>query len=167
MDMPFRIENKESFRIAGYSIQTTNKRGEGKKAIPSFWTKFKTGNLEKPLLEAANREARGLFGICIYNTDQTDARRFEYMIGILCDCDAQGDVKVYTVPAMTWAVFPCTKETIGKTEVQAITKWLPKSKYRPLNKGYITGRMKSGAPDIEFYGKDGHIEVWVAVKEKG
>ena len=48
MDMPFRIENKESFRIAGYSIQTTNKRGEGKKAIPSFWTKFKTGNLEKP-----------------------------------------------------------------------------------------------------------------------
>lgn len=31
MDMPFRIENKESFRIAGYSIQTTNKRGEGKK----------------------------------------------------------------------------------------------------------------------------------------
>lgn len=28
---------------------------------------------------------------------------------------------------------------IGKTEAQAITIWLPKSKYRPLNEGYITG----------------------------
>jgi len=67
---------------------------------------------------------------------------------------------------MTWAVFPCTLETIGKTEAMAISKWLPKSKSRPLNKGYLTGRMKSGAPDIEHYGKDGLVEVWVAVKEK-
>lgn len=39
------------------------------------------------------------------------------------------------------------------------------SYYRPLNKGYITGRMKSGAPDLEHYGKDGFVEVWVAVKQ--
>lgn len=45
----------------------------------------------------------------------------------------------------------------------AISKWLPKSNYRPLNKGYLTGRMKSGAPDIEHYGKDGLVEVWIAV----
>lgn len=32
--------------------------------------------------------------------------------------------------------------------------------------GYITGRMKAGAPDIEYYGADGHVEVWVAVREK-
>ena len=41
-----------------------------------------------------------------------------------------------------------------------------KSKYRALNKGYLMGKMKSGAPDIEFYGKDGYAEVWIAVKEK-
>ena len=57
-------------------------------------------------------------------------------------------------------------EAIGKTEAQAITKWLPKSKYRALNKGYLMGKMKSGAPDIEYYGKDGYAEVWIAVKEK-
>ena len=56
-------------------------------------------------------------------------------------------------------------ETIGKTEAMAISKWLPKSNYRPLNKGYLTGRMKSGAPDIEYYGKDGLVEVWIAVRE--
>ena len=44
-------------------------------------------------------------------------------------------------------------------------KWLPKSNYRPLNKGYLAGRMKSGAPDIEYYGKDGLVEVWIAVRE--
>lgn len=47
----------------------------------------------------------------------------------------------YVVPEATWAVFPCTVETIGKTEVQAITKWLSKSDYRPLNSGYMLGRM--------------------------
>ncbi|MBM6800296.1 AraC family transcriptional regulator, partial [Coprobacillus cateniformis] len=72
----------------------------------------------------------------------------------------------YIVPAMTWAVFPCTIETIGKTEVQAITKWLPKSRYKPLNSGYITGRMKSGAPDIQYYGQDGIVEIWIGVTEK-
>lgn len=48
----------------------------------------------------------------------------------------------------------------------AITKWLPKSGYKPLNKGYLTGRMRSGAVDIEFYGKDNLAEVWIAVCEK-
>lgn len=77
----------------------------------------------------------------------------------------QEELVEFTVPAVTWAVFPCTMETIGKTEAQAITKWFPKSNYKPLNKGYITGSVKSGAPDIEYYGKDGDVEVWIAVEE--
>lgn len=51
-----------------------------------------------------------------------------------------------------------------KTEAGISPNGFPKSKYRPLNKG-ITGRMRSGAPDIEYYGVDGHVEVWVAVRE--
>jgi len=109
---------------------------------------------------------RGLFGINIYNTDCADSRKFEYMIAVASGCDVHDGLSEYTVPARIWAVFPCTRETIGKTEAQAIMKWIPKSGYRPLNKGYITGRMKSGAPDIEFYGKDGLTEVWIAVREK-
>lgn len=34
MNLPFRIEKKESFRVIGYMIQTTNKKGEGRKAVP-------------------------------------------------------------------------------------------------------------------------------------
>ena len=166
MDNPFRIEKRESFRVVGYKIQTTNHKREGRKAIPSLWAKLKEEGLETPLLALANQEPLGLFGINIYNTDETDSRKFEYLIAVSSDCEVQDGLTAYTVPAMTWAVFPCTLETIGKTEAMAISKWLPKSTYRPLNKGYITGRMKSGAPDIEFYGKGGLVEVWVAVKEK-
>lgn len=46
MDLPFRIEKKESFRVIGYMIQTTNKKGEGRKAVPSHWARFKAEGLE-------------------------------------------------------------------------------------------------------------------------
>ena len=166
MNKNFHIEKSDSFRVVGFLIQTTNQRREGRKAIPAHWARFKAENLEQPLLALADQEPQGLFGINIYNTDKADSRKFEYLIAVSSNCEAEGGVTAYTVPAMTWAVFPCTLETIGKTEAMAISKWLPKSKYRPLNKGYLTGRMKSGAPDIEHYGKDGLVEVWVAVKVK-
>lgn len=166
MNLPFRIEKKESFRVIGYLIKTTNQKGHGKKAILQHWSNIKKEKLEESLLKLANPKSYGLLGINIYNTDSSDSRKFEYIIAVASNCDLFDELCEYTVPAMTWAVFPCTLETVGKTEAQAIMKWLPKSGYKPLNKGYITGRMKSGAPDIEYYGKDGEVEVWIAVKEK-
>lgn len=166
MEHPFRIENRDSFRVLGYRVKTTNQRREGRKAIPLHWAKFREESLEKPLLALGNQEPRGLFGVNIYNTDEADPRKFEYLIAVSSGYDAPDGVAEYIIPAMTWAVFPCTLETIGKTEAMAIMKWLPKSKYRPINKGYITGKMKSGAPDIEHYGNDGLVEVWIAVKER-
>ena len=166
MGLPFRIENRDSFRVVGYRIQTTNQKGEARKSIPQHWSKFRMENRMETLIPLAGKEPYGLFGINIYNTDQTDSRKMEYLIAVSSDCEADCELSEYTVPAMTWAVFPCTLETVGKTEAQAITKWLPRSDYRPLNKGYLTGRMKSGAPDLECYGKDGLVEVWIAVKKK-
>lgn len=130
--------------------------------LESTWAVFDCRGAVPPAIQ----ESHGLFGINIYNTDPKDSRKFEYLVAVPSNSDIFDGLSEYTVPARTWAVFPCTQETIGKTEAQSITKWLPKSKYRPLNKGYITGRMKSGAPDIECYGKDGQVEVWIAVKEK-
>lgn len=166
MELPFRIVNKDSFRVVGHRIKTTNQKGEGRKAVPLHWANIRENHLENDLLKLANPGHGGLLGINIYNTDPADSRKFEYIIAVPSDCETPDGFSEYTVPSMTWAVFPCTQDTIGKTESLAITKWLPKSKYRPLNKGYITGRMKSGAPDMEYYGKDGEAEVWVAVREK-
>lgn len=167
MDVPFRIEQRESFRVVGYLLQTTNQRGEGRKAIPAHWARVQAQGLERPLLALADQEPQGLLGVSIYNTDEADSRKFEYLIAVSSNRDTPADLAEYTVPAMTWAVFPCTLETIGKTEAMAISKWLPRAGYQPLNKGYITGRMNAGAPDLEHYGKDGLAEVWIAVHDKG
>ena len=165
MKLPCRIVKRDSFRVVGYRIQTTNKRKEGKKMIPAQWKEFREKGQQAVLLPLMNQEPYGLFGISVYNTDQGDSRKFDHYIAVSSDQEAEG-LDVYTVPAATWAVFSCTVETIGKTEAMAITKWLPKSDYKPLNAGYLTGRMKSGAPDIEYYGEGNSVEVWVAVREK-
>lgn len=166
MTKPFRIEQRESFRILGYVIKTTNKRNEGRKVIPAHWASFKRNNLNDVLSPLNNQEPFGVFGVSAYNTDKNDARNFDYFIAVSSDQSQTKELVEYIVPANTWAIFPCTIETISKTEVQAIMKWLPRSKYKPMNSGYITGRMKSGAPDLQYYGKDDSVEVWVAVKEK-
>lgn len=163
-EVPYRIEKKDGFRVIGYQIETTNQKKAGRSAIPALWAAMEAKKAD--LLAQSNETVQGLLGINIYNVNAQDARIFHYMIAVASD-QAEADQQVaYDVPAMTWAVFPCTIETIGKTEAQAITKWLPKSNYKVLNKGYITGRMKSQAPDIERYFSDGQVEVWVAVEEK-
>lgn len=169
MNLPFRVEKKASFDVIGYSIKTTNKGREGRRAVPLHWHRFKEENLKDTLLPLMNREPYGILGINVYNVDESDPRIFEYFIAVSNETGVEkynGTLDTYRVPEALWAVFPCTVETIAKTEVQAISKWLPKSAYKPLNSGYITGRMKSGAPDIEYYGEDGLAEVWIAVREK-
>ncbi|MEG0661185.1 MAG: effector binding domain-containing protein [Anaerorhabdus sp.] len=166
MTQPFRIEKRESFRVLGYVIETTNAHNEGRKAIPEQWDSFKKNNLKDVLMPLNNQEPFGLLGISVYNTDANDKRKFENYIAVSTSQTEISELKEYTVPACTWAVFTCTIETIGKTEIQAIMKWLPKSNYKPLNTGYITGKMKSEAPDIQYYGKEDLVEIWIAVKER-
>ena len=104
MDLPFRIEKKESFRVIGYMIQTTNKKGEGRKAVPSHWARFKAEGLEKPLLELTEQEPQGLFGINIYNTDEADPRKFEYLIAAAGSSDAVSytHLDVYKRQSIRW-----------------------------------------------------------------
>ncbi|MGX8833754.1 GyrI-like domain-containing protein [Amedibacillus sp. YH-ame6] len=167
MELPFLVVEKESFNVLAYRIETTNQKQEGRKKIPECWNTFRNGAQQELLMSRKTQEPYGLLGISEYNIDSKDARRFAYYIGISSSDEREGDLVSYTVPKQTWAIFPCTTDTMGKVQVQAITKWLPKSKYAPLNKGYITGRMKSGAPDIECYlNEDGDAQVWIAVSEK-
>ena len=41
MDNNFHIDTRDSFRVAGYLLQTTDQRGEGLKAIPGHWARFR------------------------------------------------------------------------------------------------------------------------------
>lgn len=165
MEQSFRIEAIDSFRVVGYKINTTNSKGEARSAIPAFWNSLGENKGAEKLLAINNQKPHGIFGISIYNQTQ-NPKDFEYLIASSSDQIVTEELSEYVVPTNMWAIFTCTIDTIAKTEVQAIMKWLPRSKYKPLNKGYITGKMKSAAPDMQYYGKDGLAEVWIAVKEK-
>ncbi len=52
----FGLRKRKAFRVIGYMIQTTNKKGEGRKAVPSHCQAFKAEGLEKPLLELTEQE---------------------------------------------------------------------------------------------------------------
>lgn len=161
----FRIEEKESFQIIGFKMTTTNQRNAGKKDIPAFWNE-KRNCIKSTILPNMNQAPFGVFGVSVYNQDEKDARIFDYYIAVSSSNRYTEELCTYQVPKATWAIFPCTKETMAKTEVMAIMKHLPKSNYKPLNKGYITGKMKSLAPDIEYYEEGNAAEVWVAVERK-
>lgn len=165
MDNVFHLAQTQAFRLVGYHVETTNQKRQGVTDIANFWKDF-FQNKQAELMPMMNKEPFGLMGVSIYNTDEKDARKFTYMIAVSSEQEVKEDMICFEVPALQWAVFPCTMDTIGKTESMAITKWLPKAGYKPLNKGYLTGRMKSNAPDIEHYGEHGEVEVWVAVEKK-
>lgn len=162
MELPYRIETKAAFRVTGKQLQTTNQKRQGQKAVVEFW-KTNQAVVSTSLVKHMGNAHPGIFGVSKYNIDPKDARAFTYLIGIDSDDEYQDDV-TYEIPETTWAIFPCSLETMGKTQVQAITKWLPKSNYTACNKGYISRRMKSKAVDIEYYGNDGYAEIWVAVE---
>ena len=61
MKLPFRIVKRDSFRVVGYRIQTTNKRKEGKKMIPAQWKEFREKGQQAVLLPLMNQEPYGLF----------------------------------------------------------------------------------------------------------
>lgn len=161
----FRLEEKESFRVIGYRMSTTNQNKAGRKDIPKFWEEMRS-KLPTQLLPKMNQQPLGLFGISISNTDEKDNRIFDYVIGVASNEPCEEGMIEVQVAKTLWAIFPCTRETYGKTEAMAIMKHLPKAGYKPLNKGYITGRMKSKAFDIECYGNDEKMEVWIGVHPK-
>ena len=159
------VVEKESFQVIGYRITTTNQKKAAVNDIPAFWKTMEL-QVHTQLKAMMKKDAKGVFGINAYNSDSNDSRIFEYYIAVESDQTCPKDMFCYTLPKALWAIFPCTKETLAKTEVMAIMKYIPKAGYKPLNKGYMTGRMKSMAPDIEYYGKGDYVEVWVAVEKK-
>ena len=65
MKTAFHIEEKQSIRVVGYFLETTNQKGEARKAIPAFWSAIQKDHLDKNLLAMAKDSTQGLFGIHI------------------------------------------------------------------------------------------------------
>lgn len=165
--MEHRIVELESFKLVGFKKESTNAKRQGMKDCPAFWNEILAAGKQEALLPLIDHEPFGLIGASFYNIDKTDAKKFDYYIAVATTKDTPSDLFEIEVPASTWAVFPCTRKTNGKTQFAIVTKWAPKSKeYELLNKGYMTGKMTSGGPDLEVYGQEDDVEIWVPVRKK-
>lgn len=164
--MDYRIEKLETFKIAGFAIHSTNAWLKGMRDCPAFWKKIIKEEKNEQLVPLINRKPFGLLGASVYNVDSTDPKKFDYYIAAATTQETPAGMSDYTVPAMTWAVFPCTRKTSGKTQMAIVKNWAPTSDYILLNTGYASGKMTSAAPDLEVYGTGDDVEIWVPVKEK-
>lgn len=165
--MEHRIVELESFKLVGFKKESTNDKGQGMKDCPAFWNEILSSGKQEALLPLMNHEPFGLIGASFYNVDEQDAKRFDYYIAAATTSDTPAELAEVEVPANTWAVFPCTRKTSGKTQFEIVTKWAPEStEYTLLNDGYATGEMTSAGPDLEVYGQGDEIEIWAPVKKK-
>ncbi|MDU5334556.1 GyrI-like domain-containing protein [Enterococcus sp.] len=165
--MEHRIVELESFKLVGFKKESTNDKRQGMKDCPAFWNEILSSGKQEALLPLINHEPFGLIGASFYNVDEQDAKRFDYYIAAATTSDTPAELAEVEVSGNTWAVFPCTRKTSGKTQFEIVTKWAPEStEYALLNDGYATGEMTSAGPDLEVYGQGDEIEIWVPVRRK-
>ena len=125
--MEYKVVEKPAFTVVGYKKQFNNETSY--QEIPKWWDEILAGQ----------QIIMGDFGVCI----DTDGKLFDYMIADLHQpwkTVPEGCV-THTIPAGTWAVFPCTLGTLQDTNTKMWRDWLPACTEYKLAGGY----------NLEFY----------------
>lgn len=158
--MDYRIEKKEAFAVLG-SAGTFPYEG-AKQTIPQLWqAHFAAGK---------GSVVCGKYGI---NIDaQMGHDTFEYLIA---DDYTPGKpipdgFVTRTIPALTWAVFPCTgplPQALQDVNTKIFTEWLPALRDYEFAAGYCVEmyadprEFPKGTMDEKYYS-----EIWIPVKKK-
>lgn len=157
VEMNYRIEKREAFRVAGAKRHFALNMDENFKEIPLFWGEVFQNGMFARICELSNQEPAGVLGVstCMNGKD------FDYYIAAATDKETPEGMDEYTVPESTWAVFTCQgpmPDAIQDLQRRIITEWLPASGYEYAD-----------APDIEVYpagdinAPDYSCEVWLPV----
>ncbi|WP_426348704.1 AraC family transcriptional regulator [Alloiococcus sp. CFN-8] len=158
--MDYRITKKESFTVLGVS-KSFHYEG-AKDAIPDFWKEyFDAGN---------GKYVCGMFGV---NIDETMGNNeFQYMIADIYNpiADIPEGFVTRTIPAFTWAVFPCIgamPDSLQDVNTKIFSEWLPALKEYEFAAGYCiemyddARKYPKGTMDENYYS-----EIWIPVKKK-
>ena len=145
--MEYKIVEKHAFTVVGYQKQFNNETSY--QEIPKWWDEM-----------MANTPAvMGQFGVCI----DSDGKLFDYLISDLYQPwkEVPEGCVTHTVPAGTWAVFPCTLGTLQDTNTKMWRDWLPACKEYKLGGNY----------NLEFYYELNEadpsasgVELWLPLK---
>ena len=158
--MDYKIVKKEEFTVVGMSKDFGYENA--KEEIPQFWQQF--------YAEGNGKYVCGMFGI---NIDEKMGRdTFEYLIADMYNpvMDVPEGFVTKTIPAFTWAVFPCKgamPEALQDVNKRIFAEWLPALKDYEFAAGYCVemyedpGKYPKGTRDENYYS-----EIWIPVKKK-
>ena len=158
--MDYKIVKKEEFTVVGMSKNFVYENA--KEEIPQFWQQFYT--------EGNGKYVCGMFGI---NIDEKMGRdTFEYLIADMYNpvMDVPEGFVTKTIPAFTWAVFPCKgamPEALQDVNKRIFAEWLPALKDYEFAAGYCVemyedpSKYQKGTRDENYYS-----EIWIPVKKK-
>lgn len=164
VEMNYRIEKMDAFRVIGPKLTTTMKDGECYKEIPEFWGEVSASGAIPVLIPLNDSQPCGILGISATDTYSDDVV-FNYYAAVASTQPAPEGMHEYEIPAATWAVFESVGPMPGAIQdlqKRIVTEWLPTSGYEYAK-----------APDIELYlegdmqSSDYKCEVWLPVAKKG
>ena len=119
--------------------------------IPKFWTEHMQD-------KEASAKVCGMFGLCI----DSHGSEFDYLIADEYQPGSQvpEGCETRTLPAGTWAVFPCKLKTLQATNTKMWKEWLPNCREYKLGGNY----------NIEMYGvpckedpRESYVELWLPI----
>ncbi|MDE6606870.1 MAG: AraC family transcriptional regulator [Lachnospiraceae bacterium] len=158
--MDYRITKKEAFTVLATSKEFTYTNA--KQDIPLYWQEhYAAGN---------GKYVCGMFGINI--DPPMGDEKFEYLIADTYNpsVDIPKGFAVRTIPAFTWAVFPCKgglPQSLQDVHAKIFSEWLPASQEYEIAAGYCiemydaVDKYPKGTSDENYYS-----EIWIPVKKK-
>lgn len=158
--MEYRIDRKEAFTVLAVSREFDYKNA--KEEIPLYW--------EEHYAKGNGKYICGMYGINI--DPQMGNDRFTYLIADVYNpavTIAEG-MEVTTIPAFTWAVFPCKGplvQTFQALNIKVFSEWLPAQRDYEIAAGYCIEmyddprKYPKGTVDENYY-----AEMWIPIKKK-
>ena len=151
--MEYKIVEKAAFSVIGISRRFLYENSY--QEIPKFWQE----HMNSP--EAA--KIMGMYGLCI----DTGEKDFEYYIAD--DYCPRKDIPdgcvTRTLPAGTWAVFPCRGpmvETLQSTNTKIWKEWLPNCREYKLAGNY---NIEAYSDEPHDDPNDDYCEIWIPVEK--
>lgn len=119
--------------------------------IPAFWNKHRA--------DGGSSIVSGMYGLCI----DSDGRHFDYYIADACrpGQKAPEGYEIITLPAGTWAVFPCTLGTLQAATAKMWTEAAYLEEYRP-GRSYNIERY---FPPCRENPGDSYCELWLPLQK--
>ena len=158
--MDYKITKKDAFTVLGVSKQFDYENCKAE--IPQFWKDF--------YAQGNGKYVGGMFGVNI--DDSMGCKEFDYMIADLYNpaMDIPEGFVTKTIPAFTWAVFPCRgamPDSLQDVNTKIFSEWLPALKDYEFAAGYCIEmyddptKFLKGTLDENYY-----AEIWIPVKKK-